>query len=209
MRRRYHKQLDKLHNMLWEMGLAVEQAIVQTDTALREWDMDIAKKVADGDDVIDDMERNIENYCLHLITTQQSVAGDLRDITSTFRMITDLERIADQAADVCSCIIKTGENPPADCRRLSEISSDLLPMFRIMLKSYQNKDPELAKKALDYDDIIDKLFKLATKEFDRTVAATEGFIYCVFIAKYLERMGDHITNICEWILYRIKFSENW
>ncbi len=206
VRRRYQKQLDRLRAMLWEMGTAVEQVMIRTDRALQTWDLEAAKAVVEGDDAIDEMERGIENACLHLITMQQPVAGDLREITAVFRMIADLERIADQAADISSCLLEMGEKPPVDDQLLRQMSSALLPMYRGMMKSYQNQDPKLARETLAYDDQIDSLFWEAVKVFDRRISASAGgCVYCVFIAKYLERMGDHITNVCEWILYRLDF----
>lgn len=203
----YEKQLYKLRGMLEKMGMMVEQALLHMNEALQNWDLEVAQKVVQGDDAINEMELKIEDMCIRIITTQQPVAGDLREITSVFKMITDLERIADQAADICSCLLEMKENQPQEYKTLCKISTELVPMYRGMLKSYRNQDVDLAEETRKADKNINKLFWKAMNLFDELIEkGCGGDVRYILIAKYLEGMGDHITNICEWIIYRINAS---
>lgn len=206
-RRHYQRELNRLQKMLLEMGDAVERSLVQTEKALSHRDSESARITVNGDDAIDEMKRKIEDTCLRLIAMQQPVAGDLREITAIFRIIIDLERIADQAADICSCLLEMGKMNPQGYPLLSQICSALLPMYRTMLQSYQRRDIDSARETIAYDDKIDSFFEEAVQLFNKQIInGAGGSVYCVFIAKYLERIGDHITNICEWILYRAKID---
>ena len=194
MRDAFLKQLEELHKMLAEMGSLCEDMIDGTYEALMNMDRDQAAKILAADANVDLKERDIESKCLKLLLEQQPVASDLRTISSTLKMITDLERIGDQAGDIAEIIKTTDLLQPVKATRLGEMAKAVASMVRESIESFTNADLKKTKEVIAYDDVIDGLFDEVKKE---------QILDTLMIAKYYERIGDHATNIAEWSEYAI------
>ncbi|MBC8590392.1 phosphate signaling complex protein PhoU [Wansuia hejianensis] len=208
MRNRFDKELELLNNELIEMGSLVERAIEDASKALISKDLVLAKKVISSDDEINSMEKNIENKCLRLLLQQHPVAGDLRLISSILKIITDLERIGDQAQDIAEislCIMD--QNYIKELIHLPEMAKTTVKMVKDSIDAFINKDMDLAKKVILEDDIIDDLFDIIKEELISLIRKDIGnghqAIDFLMIAKYFERIGDHAQNIAEWVLFSI------
>lgn len=208
MRNRFDKELELLNNELIEMGSLVERAIEDASKALISKDLVLAKKVISSDDEINSMEKNIENKCLRLLLQQHPVAGDLRLISSILKIITDLERIGDQAQDIAEislCIMD--QNYIKELIHLPEMAKTTVKMVEDSIDAFINKDMDLAKKVILEDDIIDDLFDIIKEELISLIRKDIGnghqAIDFLMIAKYFERIGDHAQNIAEWVLFSI------
>lgn len=208
MRNRFDRELDILNNELIEMGGMVEKAIEDSYKALMNKDLDLAKNVINSDDDIDSKEKNIESRCLRLLLQQHPVAGDLRLISSILKMITDLERIGDQAQDIAEITLNLiGQNYIKELTHLPQMAQDTIKMVRESIDSFIAKDIELAKKVIKHDDIVDDLFNVIKKELIELIREDvkngEQAIDFLMITKYFERIGDHAQNIAEWVLFSI------
>ena len=204
MRDAFLKQLEELHKMLAEMGLLCEKMIDGTYEALMHMDREQAAKILQDDANVDLKERDIESKCLKLLLEQQPVASDLRKISSALKMITDLERIGDQAGDIAE-IIKTADL--LEATRLGEMAKAVAAMVRESIESFANEDLRKTKEVIAYDDVIDDMFSQVKKELADGIlngeATQEQILDILMIAKYYERIGDHATNIAEWAEYAI------
>ena len=208
MRNKFEEQLAKLHNMLIEMGSMIEKAITMAIQALVEQDEEMARKAIAFDDEIDHMEKEIEALCLRLLLQQQPVARDLRLISSALKMITDMERIGDQAADISEIAlllidvtyIKKLEHIPQMAQTAAKMVTDSIDAF-------VKKDLDLAKAVIECDDVVDNLFDTIKNDLIELIQADrangEQAIDLIMIAKYFERIGDHATNIAEWVVFSI------
>ncbi len=204
----FEKALKELEFNLSKMGTYVEESIDFAITALKNKDMELARQVIEDDDIIDDMEHNLEKLCITLIACQQPIAKDLRMITAVLKLITDLERIADHSADICELIITIGKTqyikPLIDIPRMAEMAKKMTEMA---ISSYIKKDYDMALKVCASDDYVDDLFSKV--KFDLAILmksnpeSIDHIIDLVMIAKYIERMADHATNIGEWVAYSI------
>ena len=207
MRDAFLKQLEELHKMLAEMGSLCEDMIDGTYEALMNMDRDQAAKILAADANVDLKERDIESKCLKLLLEQQPVASDLRTISSTLKMITDLERIGDQAGDIAEIIKTTDLLQPVKATRLEEMAKAVASMVRESIESFTNADLKKTKEVIAYDDVIDGLFDEVKKELADGIlngeATQEQILDTLMIAKYYERIGDHATNIAEWSEYAI------
>lgn len=208
MRDRFNRELEILNNELIEMGSVVEKAIQDAIIALREKDMILAQKIADNDDEIDNMEKDIESRCLKLLVQQQPVAGNLRLISAIFKMITDLERIGDQVQDISEIILRIGNNRLIkELTHIPQMAEATMKMVNKSIDAFVNKDLELAKEVIEYDDIVDNLFATIKDELISLIRMDasngEQAIDLLMIAKYLERIGDHAENIAEWVVFSI------
>jgi phosphate transport system protein len=207
-RHEFEKELKELHNDLLKMGRIIEQSMDDTIVALKEQNIALAKEIIERDDVIDHMESTIEAQCLMIIARQQPIARDLRLITSVLKMITDLERIADHCADICEYIIKLADEPyKKQIEHIPIMADQVKKMVRETIEAYVEKDIEKAKTACAEDDIVDKHFDDIIAELQEMMKQNQAFIYqgtCfMFVAKYLERMADHATNIGEWVVFHV------
>ena len=195
MRNRFDQQLELLNKQLIHMGELCEEAIGKATTALKEGNMEQAEKVRIADEEIDQAETDIERLCLRLLLQQQPVARDLRQISAALKMITDMERIGDQAeAQDIPMIIK-----------MSEAASK---MVRDSVNAYVEKDLDLARKVMENDDVVDELFEEVKTTLINFIAENKGLqgveaIDLIMVAKYLERIADHATNIAEWVEFSI------
>lgn len=208
MRSVFDKQLVKLNNELIEMASLVEQAIETAVTALVNQDVKKAKKAIKSDEQINHQEKEIENLCLKLILQQQPVAKDLRLISAVLKMITDLERIGDHAADISEMTIALAEKPYViDLRGIQNMAKETMEMIIKSIEAFVNKDLEIAYDVIKHDDVVDDLFKEIKKQVIKLINENpeegEQVADILMIAKYFERIGDHATNIAEWVIFSI------
>ena len=205
-RMEYDHQLSELKHELIRMGSLVEDILSGAMQALVARDYEKAQKIIDGDDEIDDLQEAIEEQCIMLIATQQPLAGDLRVIFAAIKMSTDLERIADYGVGVAKTAIRLKDEeyikPLIDLPRMTVIACEMLNMS---VRAFANNDPELAIETATRDNDLDSLFKQIYRELLTYVMESPRHINqmmsFVLIARYLERVGDHITNVCESIVY--------
>lgn len=208
MRNRFDKELELLNNELIEMGGLVERAIEDATRALINKDIELARRVIDSDDEINSMEKSIENRCLRLLLQQHPVAGDLRLISSILKMITDLERIGDQAQDISEItLFIIEEDYIKDLIDIPEMAKTTMGMVKNSINAFIIKDIELAKKVISEDDIVDNLFDEIKKDLIDLIREDinngHQAVDLLMIAKYFERIGDHAQNISEWVLFSI------
>lgn len=207
MRYRFDEQLELLNNELIAMGSLCEEAISITSRALANGDVSLAKKVADLEVKINQKEREVENLCLKLLLQQQPVAKDLRAISSALKMITDMERIGDQAEDIAEIIVTAHISEPEDTFHIRAMADASMKMVTDSIDAFVEKDVELAKKVIEYDDVVDNYFdEIKTMLIERfSMPGTNGeyTLDLLMIAKYFERIGDHAVNIAEWVAFSI------
>ena len=206
MRNRFDEQLDLLNRELLEMGALIERSIRSATQALTSRDAAAAKLAIDADRDIDQKERDIESLCLKLLLQQQPVAKDLRLISAALKMITDMERIGDQAADIAGIVSYIADEPYIkELTHLPVMAEMAIQMVSGSLDAYVKKDVELARRVMAMDDKIDELFDIIKYELIRQIRsdASNGSqaIDFIMIAKYFERIGDHAQNIAEWVEY--------
>ena len=208
MRKTFDQQLELLSQELTHMGALCETAIASATEALKNRDVELAKHAIAADQEIDQQEREIERLCLKLLLQQQPVARDLRQISSALKMITDMERIGDQAADISEIVTyMSEENLIQELDRIDAMAKAASQMVTQSVDAYVKKDLELAKKVITDDDAVDRLFEEIKRELIRMIAGDpncgEQALDFLMIAKYLERIGDHATNIAEWVEFSI------
>lgn len=208
MRNRYEKQLELLKEMLTETGELCERAINQAMLALSSCSDTIARDVILADAHIDQMERDIEHLCLKLLLQQQPVAGDLRQVSAALKMITDMERIGDQAADIAEIVKSADMSLVRGFPKIQQMATSAAAMVRDAVSSFALSDLALATATQAADDAVDLLFDEVSNELiDFIVHAdardAQKAIDVIMIAKYLERIGDHATNIAEWVDFSI------
>jgi phosphate transport system protein len=208
MRRNFDVQLESLNNSLIEMGKMVENAIDNASKALIEQDVALAKSIIDSDDDIDHKEKEIEGQCLRLIMQQQPVAGDLRHVSSILKITTDLERIADHASDISEIILLlAGKQYIKKLEHIPKMAKETIKMVKNSVESFVGKDLERAREIIAHDDVIDNLFNTVKKELIELIKVNsdngDQAIDLIMIAKYFERIGDHATNIAEWVIFSI------
>ncbi len=208
VREAYHKDLHKLREDIINMGSLVGKTIGDAVLSLKDRDVELAQKVIDMDNEIDALDHNIEENCMRLLALQQPMARDLRLIISVLKMSIDLERIGDLALEIGVITKMTASAPPIkpliDIPRMSEICQDMLKNTII---AFENKDVELAKKVAGRDDEIDALFDQVRRELISFMIEDPkkitGAQHLTFVARYLERIGDHITNLCESVVFMV------
>ena len=208
MRSRFDEQLAILRNSLIEMGAMIECAIAKATKALVEQDIKLAQEVISGDNAIDDKEKDIESQCLKLLLSQQPVARDLRQVSTALKMITDMERIGDQAADISEiCGYLAEQKYIKELEHIPQMAGATIKMVSDSIDAYVNRDLELAEAVIGYDDVVDNLFMRIKKDLIALVHENAGNGEQAFdlmqIAKYYERIGDHATNIAEWVIFSI------
>ena len=208
MRNQFEKQLTQLNDMLIEMGSLIESAIEHATRALEQQDVDLAKKTIAIEQAVDDKEKEIEALCLRLLLQQQPVARDLRLISAALKMITDMERIGDQAADISEItIMLAGIQYIKKLEHIPQMAEATIKMVTESIDAFVKKDLDLAKKVIEYDDVVDDLFCVVKDELIELIrtdsANGEQAIDFLMIAKYFERIGDHAVNIAEWVVFSI------
>ena len=209
MRYRYDMQLHTLDTQLTHMGELCETAIAKVTQALKEGNTEQARIVVAEDEEIDQMEKEIERLCLKLLLQQQPVAKDLRRISAALKMITDMERIGDQTSDIAEIIISAKyENVAQDIDLIGAMATGVSTMVRDSVVAYVEKDLELARKVMASDDKIDAYFDEIRDKMIAYIKAEHGeqgnrIFDLIMVTKYLERIGDHATNIAEWVEFSI------
>ncbi len=207
-RRTFHSDLKELQQEILRMGSMVEEAIDLAVTALKKQDVDMARQVREGDEAIDGLELAVEDRCVKLIATQQPMAKDLRKISVAFKIITDLERMADYASDIAKATMQIGREPLIkpliDIPRMAKLAQK---MVKDSLDSYVNEDVELAMTLAEADDEVDSLHSQVLRELltymmedPRTIRQAT---HLNFVSRYLERIADHATNIGERVIYMV------
>ncbi len=208
MREYFDLELKALNDKLIEMGALVEGAIKNTITIITNGEYDKLETSRIIEEKINTMEREIQNYCLNLLLLQSPVAGDLRTVSSALKMITDLERIGDQAIDIAemSTYLKDCENIYS-MTHLSEMAERSSNMVTTAIDAFVKKDLKLAKTVATMDDAIDDLFNKVKQEVIDIINANKELdqqaIDVLLIAKYFEKIGDHAENIGEWVVFSI------
>ncbi len=206
MRKRFDEQLEFLNKELIVMGSLCETAIAKSSKAFTEDDINLAHQVLENGHLIDQKEREIESVCLKMLLQQQPVAHDLRLISAALKMITDMERIGDQAEDIAEIVTTEKISIKDKVHHIRDMATATINMVSRCIDAYVAKDKELALAVIKDDDIVDTLF-LEVKNDLLLVAGTkennEGVLDLLMIAKYLERIGDHATNIAGWVLFSI------
>ncbi len=208
MRNRFDRQLALLDENMIRMGELCELAINRVIKALTGGSVEEARAVIEADDEIDHMEKDIERLCLKLLLQQQPVAKDLRRISAALKMITDMERIGDQTADIADIVIAANMCEVQDVRDITIMADEAGKMVRDSVAAYVEKDLEKARQVMKSDDVVDDLFEKIRGELIAFIAVKQGkdgseVIDLLMISKYLERIGDHATNIAEWVEFSI------
>lgn len=208
MRNRFDRQLKKLNDELIDMGNMIEKSIEKALVALVTQNVEKAQEVIAYDLEIDRQEREIESLCMKLLLQQQPVARDLRLISSALKMITDMERIGDQAADIAELAIFMAEKPYIkELKHITQMGQETMVMVVTSVDAFVEKDLEKAQEVLDHDDIVDQLFDAVKSELIEMIHQNkeigEQATDLLMVAKYFERIGDHATNIAEWVIYSI------
>lgn len=208
MRVRFDEQLERLNVMLIDMGALCEEAITYAVKALETGKDEMRKKTFNADELIDDREREIESVCLKLLLQQQPVAKDLRLISAALKMISDMERIGDQAYDIAEITKFIKEDRSSfNHDHISVMADTAIQMVTESVDSFVKRDMDLANKVILKDDIVDELFDKVKDDLITAVTedkdCAEYFIDILMIAKYLERISDHAVNIAEWVIFSI------
>lgn len=209
MRKKFDQELESVKENLAKMGLLCEQGIEMAIEYIEKPDQKLETSIAETEQEIDDMERQIENQCLKLFMREQPVASDLRAVSAAMRMISDLERIGDHAEDIAEVAKYLNEDgsPAGSMNELREMSRAASAMVRNAVEAYAKKDLELANQVAASDDVVDSYFEkikrdIATQISENVESAQHG-LDSLMVAKYLERIGDHSVNLAEWVRFMI------
>jgi phosphate transport system protein len=208
IRTRYEKELKDVFDSLVLMCRRIETAIENSVTALTKRDFALARAVFAEDKLIDQMERDIEQTCLRILMMEQPVAGDFREVTAALKMITDLERIGDQARDIAEITTQFGKAEYIrKLEHIPQMAVIVIQMVKDGVQAYINHDLELARSLDRTDDKVDSLFNIVMGDLTALIKqnaehAEQGIMF-MMITKYLERIGDHAVNIGEWVEYAI------
>ena len=208
MRNRFDRQLSTLNDELIEMGSMIEKSIETAIKALVNQDVDLARHAIEADEEIDRQERIIEDLCLKLLLQQQPVAKELRLISSALKMITDMERIGDHASDISEITIALADQPYIKkLEHIQQMAKETMIMLVGSIEAFVDKDLEKANEVIKRDDVVDDLFDKVKKELIQMIHENadkgEQAADLLMVAKYMERIGDHATNISEWVIFSI------
>lgn len=208
MRNRFDRQLQLLDEQLIHMGELCEIAIADATKALQEQNVEQAKAVMAADEEIDQMEKDIERLCLKLLLQQQPVARDLRRISAALKMITDMERIGDQTSDIAEIVLSTEKVAKSDIDEIGKMAGAVSKMVRDSVTAYVSKNLELAQNVIRADDAVDLYFEDVKEKMIAYIKEEKGnhgkqIFDLIMVTKYLERIGDHATNIAEWVEFSI------
>ena len=213
MRSKFDEQLLELNKEMIEMGNKIILSIKNAIEALVARDENMAKAIMESDAEVDHLQKKIEGICFNLLIQQQPVARDLRTVTAAMKMVTDMERIGDHAADISEMTILMGQNSQIDkFEHISQMATETMIMLNHSIEAYVEKNVIKAKEVIEHDDIVDDLFVEAKKDVIELILNSpsegEGATDILLIAKYFERIGDHATNIAEWVIYSLKQKED-
>ena len=206
MRDKYQEDLEKLNANILKMGKMIEIAIESTVIALMGRDIQAAATVSENDEAIDNMEREIEALCMKLLLQQQPVATDLRVITTALKMVTDMERIGDHAADIAELVLQIPDCKYNKMDTITEISTQIIKMIHDSVNSFIQRNYDKAQIVIAQDDIVDNLYHEIKSDLIQKIKKTddgEQILDYLLIARYFERIGDHATNIAKWVVFAI------
>ena len=207
MRSRFDEQLSLLNHKMIEMGAECESIIATSAKALFEGNTAEARRIKQQGHKIDELEREIESICLKLFLQQQPVAKDLRVISAALKMITDMERIGDQAEDIAEIITFLDGRTGEECKDIRVMAEATIKMVTDSVDAYVKQDLKLAKSVSDYDDVVDDAFDRVKQTLIKLISdnTTDGeyLVDLLMIAKYFERIGDHAVNIAEWVEFSV------
>lgn len=208
MRKRFDEQLNELGKEMQAMGMMVEESIQKAIEALLRQDVELARSVMEADALVDQKQKEIETICFTLLMQQQPVASDLRTISAALKMVTDMERIGDHAADISEMTVHLAHEPYIkNLDYIRQMASETMWMLIQSIEAYVEKDVKKANGVIAHDDIVDRLFaetkeeliELIHKDKNNGEQATD----LLMVAKYFERIGDHATNLAEWVIFSI------
>lgn len=208
MRSKFDEQLKQLHIDLLDMAYLIQDAIQNAMICFFEADINGAKKIIKNDENVNHYQKKIENICFNLLIQQQPVAKDLRTITAALKMVTDMERIGDHASDISELVIDMKDCPILfNVDRFKEMYSNVVSMLIQSINAYVNKDIQMAKECIKEDDEIDLLFDKNKEDLIQLIHENpekgRAAVDLLMVNKYLERIGDHVTNIAEWVIYSL------
>ena len=207
MRNHFDRQLDRLHIELTTMGGLCEQAIAVVAKAMLDRDASLLPQAYVIEHKIDRSEREIEGMCMNLLLCQQPVAGDLRTVSTAMRVIADMERIGDQAADIAEILTYSGGDGMDCASHIGDMARSVIKMVTDSVEAFVRGDLEMAKATILYDDVVDGLFDKVKSELTAAIARDPGqggrCLDFLMIAKYMERIGDHAVNVAEWVCYAL------
>lgn len=207
MRSTFDKQLELLHRELITMGAFCENAISISARSLTEGNVEIAGRVPELVAKIVQKERDIETMCMKLLLQQQPVAKDLRVISSALKMVTDMERIGVNSGDIAEIVTMAHISASVDTRNIQDMATATIKMVSNSIDAFVKRDVQLAKRVIDYDDVVDGHFdKVKTtliEELGKSETNGECALDLLMIAKYFERMGDHAVEIAKWVSFSI------
>lgn len=206
MRNTFNDQLAEMHSELQEMGGLCEEAIATSIRSLSDKDPELIKRTAKLEEKIDRAEKDIETLCLRMLLLQTPIASDLRHVSAAMKMVTDMERIGDQASDIAEIagFIGNAETPKKVMDDIHGMANDVVKMVREAVASFISEDIDTASKVIAYDDAVDDWFNKIREDLVADLSAGKGgevTIDLLMIAKYLERLGDHATNLAEWVQF--------
>ncbi len=206
MRNSFIEKLNQLNNDLIKMGGLVEDAIKNAAKALEEDDVELAKKIIAGDSLVNEAEKKIESQSLNIILREQPVAGDLRKVSAALKMVTDMERIADNAADIAEIIVTANVKSILHISAsITEMAEKASRMVGDAVKSFVDVDLELAQQVVERDDEVDALFNeiktILIENISHDKSNVDIIVDTIMIIKYFERIADHAVNICEWVYF--------
>lgn len=207
MRTQLNEQLDTLHQTLIQMGARCEMALSLLAQAIEKRDPILAKPISSISQETDQLERTIETLCLKILLKQQPVAGDLHLISASLKMITDMERIADQAEDIAEILPYLQHTQPEPYENLLQMAKNCSHMITHSIDAFVQRDLLQAQSVIQQDDAVDQAFTSMKKDLIPLIAQTpdqgESALDFLMIAKYFERIADHATNIAEWVIFSI------
>ena len=208
MRRRFDEQLEQLNQEMLQMGTMVENSIQKAIEALLRQDTTLAQSVMEFDSQVDQKQKEIESICFTLLMQQQPVASDLRVISAALKMVTDMERIGDHAADISEMTLHLAHEPYIkNLEHISKMASETMWMLIQSIEAYVEKDVKKATDVIAHDDIVDELFAQTKQELIELIHKDknngEQATDLLMVAKYFERIGDHATNLAEWVIFSI------
>ena len=213
MRAKFDEQLHMLNQEMMHMGSMIEDKIQKAIEALIGQNSALAKEIMEADNEVDREQKKIENICFNLLMQQQPVPRDLRVISAAMKMVTDMERIGDHAADISEMTVMMASEPYAvDLSDIKKMASETVLMLIQSIEAYVEKDMLKAQSVIDHDDIVDELFNKVKQELIEMIrknpAVSEQAADMLMVAKYFERIGDHATNLAELIIFALDDKKN-
>ena len=212
MRSKFDEQLGKLNNEMIDMGNLIISNITSAIRSMKNKDRELALQIMRKDAEVDSAQKRIESTCFNLLIQQQPVARDLRTVTAAMKMVTDMERIGDHAADISEITVHLGDTSHIEkYEHISRMAAETTMMLSRAIEAYVERDTVKAEEVIAHDDVVDNLFNDAKSDvIDLIRTSPEDGIEAtdlLMIAKYFERIGDHATNIAEWVIYSLRTTE--